>query len=223
MKGVRNLLAYYYLIGLAMSTIKKSVITHKIIEEALEYEAFNLLTNTLFDESRTTNDDNSEGMLEYTKLNIQRTNRIDKRGVIREDIQSLIRQISGNQIWLVITEGWCGDSAQILPYIKKMTDFAENIELKIILRDKYPEVMDAFLTDGKSRSIPKVIVLDTQTLEVLGEWGPRPAQVQKKYLSEKADPEIGAKLASQNLHTFYAKDKGALIQDDFKILLESLT
>lgn len=170
MKGVRNLLAYYYLIGLAMSTIKESVITHKIIEEALEYEAFNLLTNTLFDESRTTNDDNSEGMLEYTKLNIQRTNRIDKRGVIREDIQSLIRQISGNQIWLVITEGWCGDSAQILPYIKKMTEFAENIELRIILRDKYPEVMDAFLTDGKSRSIPKVIVLDAQTLEVLGEW-----------------------------------------------------
>lgn len=201
------MLAYYYLIGLAMSTIKESVITHKIIEEALEYEAFNLLTNTLFDESRTTNDDNSEGMLEYTKLNIQRTNRIDKRGVIREDIQSLIRQISGNQIWLVITEGWCGDSAQILPYIKKMTEFAENIELRIILRDKYPEVMDAFLTDGKSRSIPKVIVLDAQTLEVLGEWGPRPAQVQKNIYQKKLIPKLALSLLLKICTLFMLKIK----------------
>lgn len=190
-----------------MSTIKESVITHKIIEEALEYEAFNLLTNTLFDESRTTNDDNSEGMLEYTKLNIQRTNRIDKRGVIREDIQSLIRQISGNQIWLVITEGWCGDSAQILPYIKKMTEFAENIELRIILRDKYPEVMDAFLTDGKSRSIPKVIVLDAQTLEVLGEWGPRPAQVQKNIYQKKLIPKLALSLLLKICTLFMLKIK----------------
>lgn len=206
-----------------MTTIKQSSITHDIINEAMEYEAFNRLTNHLFAEGRTTNDDNSEGMLNYTKLNIQRTNRIDKRGVISEKSKELIQQIKRDQIWLVITEGWCGDSAQLLPYIKKMTDLSDHIELKIILRDKYPQVMDEFLTDGKSRSIPKVIMLDKTTLEVLADWGPRPAIVHKKYLAEKVDPEIGAQLAAQNLHVFYSRDKGAVLQTEFQTILQALT
>lgn len=88
-----------------------------------------------------------------------------------------------------------------------MTEFAENIELRIILRDKYPEVMDAFLTDGKSRSIPKVIVLDAQTLEVLGEWGPRPAQVQKNIYQKKLIPKLALSLLLKICTLFMLKIK----------------
>ncbi|MBO6795127.1 MAG: thioredoxin family protein [Balneolaceae bacterium] len=206
-----------------MDTIKQSSITSEIIDQAMDYEAFNKLTTELFDEGRTTNDDNSESMLNYTKLNIQRTHRIDKRGVISDETKAIIEEINTDQVWLVITEGWCGDSAQLLPYVKKMADLNDHIELKIIIRDKYPQVMDEFLTDGKSRSIPKVIILDKHTLEVLGSWGPRPAEVHQKYLAEKLDPEVGGTLASQNLHTFYARDKGAILQVEFRALLKSIT
>lgn len=205
-----------------MKTIINTPITRDIIDQAMDYKTFNDLTESRFNEGRTTNDDNSESMLNYTKLNIQRTQRIDKRGVINEVTFAVIDEIRQPQIWLVLTEGWCGDSAQLLPYINKMAALNSNIELKIILRDEHPDVMDAFLTNGISRSIPKVIILDAETLEPVGEWGPRPVSVQKKYLDERANQEIGGKQASQNLHTFYAKDKGALLQEEFRALLQSI-
>ncbi len=205
-----------------MKTITNSPITREIINQAMDYETFNELTVSRLEEGRTTNDDNSESMLNYTRLNIQRTQRIDKRGIINEATYAAIDDIERSQIWFVITEGWCGDSAQLLPYIHKMAKLNSNIELKIVLRDEYPEIMDDFLTNGVSRSIPKLIILDAETLETLGEWGPRPEYVQNIYMKERADEAIGGKQASQNLHAFYAKDKGALLQEEFRTLLTSI-
>jgi hypothetical protein len=205
-----------------MKTITNSPITREIIDNAMDYETFNKLTVSMYEEGRTTNDDNSESMLDYTKLNIQRTQRIDRRGTINEATFAVIDDITTPQIWFIITEGWCGDSAQLLPYINKMAELNSNINLKIVLRDQYPEVMDAYLTNGESRSIPKLIVLDAETLEPLAEWGPRPESVQERYLAEKADESIGGKQASQNLHVFYSRDKGALLQEAIRSLLASI-
>lgn len=218
----RILMHYYFLKDTKMETINNSPITREIINLAMDYTTFNQLTVARFEEGRTTNDDNSEGMLDYTKLNIQRTQRIDKRGAINEATFEVIDSIVKPQIWFVITEGWCGDSAQLLPYMHKMSDLNSKIELKIVLRDEYPEVMDAFLTNGVSRSIPKLIILDAESLKPLGEWGPRPESVQIKYMQERADEHIGGKLASQNLHLFYAKNKGALLQEELRNLLSSI-
>lgn len=205
-----------------MKTITNSPITREIIEQAMDYETFNKLTLSRFEEGRTTNDDNTESLLNYTKLNMQRTHRIDKKGIINKATFAAIDDIQKPQIWFVITEGWCGDSAQLLPYIHKMAELNSNIDLKIVLRDEYPEVMDAYLTNGISRSIPKLIILDAESLEPIGEWGPRPKSVQERYLAERADDSIGGKQASQNLHAFYAKDKGAILQEEFRALLASI-
>lgn len=199
-----------------------SVITPEIIKEAYSYSAFNELTESLVEEGRTTNNDNTEGMLNYTRLNISRTHRWDKRGKISEEIEAVVNSISTRQIWLIITEGWCGDSAQILPFINKMTELNSNIELKVILRDQHPEIMDEFLTDGKSRSIPKVVILDSDSLEVLGSWGPRPIETHRTYLSERVDPEVGGKKAAEHLHIWYARDKGETLQKEFSEVLTSI-
>ncbi|MEQ9310181.1 MAG: thioredoxin family protein [Balneolaceae bacterium] len=201
---------------------KISSITPEILKEAYSYSAFNRYTESLFEKGLTTNNDNSEGMLNYTKLNISRTHRWDKRAKISVKTQEVIQSIELKQVWLVITEGWCGDSAQILPFINKMAELNSNIELKIILRDEHPEIMDEFLTDGKSRSIPKVVVLEADSLEVLGSWGPRPIQTHKTYLSERLDPEVGGKKASENLHIWYARDKGITTQLEFTSFLKNL-
>ncbi len=199
-----------------------TTITKEIIDQAYDYSAFNQFVESLLDENRTTNDDNTESQLNYTKLNVSRTNRWDKRGVLTEETQDILNSITNKQTWLVITEGWCGDSAQILPFISKMADLNEHIELKIILRDQYPEIMDEFLTDGKSRSIPKVVIMDTETLEVLGVWGPRPIDIHKNYLTERLDPEVGGKKAAENLHIWYARDKGKTSQKEFSETLNSI-
>ena len=199
-----------------------SLITSEIIRKAMDYESYNALIVSRFNEGRTTNDNNSESMLNYTKLNIMRTQRIDRKGVITDETIAAIKNIEKPQIWFVLTEGWCGDSAQLLPYINKMANKNSFIQLKIVLRDKHPEIIDEYLTNKISRSIPKLIFLDAESLRPLAEWGPRPEYIQKKYLKERSDTGISSEMASQNLHSFYAKDKGLLIQQEFRSILSAI-
>ena len=203
-----------------MSTTITSPITEDVIDQAYSYDTFNSIVEKLLERDEVTDQNNTESNLNYTKLNVQRTSRWDKRGIILPEVQEVIRNINRPQTWLVITEGWCGDSAQILPFVNKMAELNPLITLKVILRNEYPEVMDAFLTDGKSRSIPKVIILDTETLEVLGDWGPRPLTTHRRYLDERANPEIGGKEAAKNLHIWYARDKGVTSQKEFASILK---
>lgn len=198
-------------------------ITQEILDKAYSYADFNTLVERLFGEGNTTNGNVSGTYLEYTKLNLQRTQRIDKKGKLTTEALNAMAEVSEKLIWVVITEGWCGDSAQSLPYINLMATASENIDLKILLRDEYPEVMDAFLTNG-SKSIPKLVMLDPKTLEVRGEWGPRPAVIQDIYLAERKDPEIGPAEASKNLHLWYARNKGVEVQKEIsEILTQKLT
>ena len=60
---------------------------------------------------------------------------------------------------MVLTEGWCGDAAQVLPVINKIASLSDFIDLKIILRDEHEELMNKFLTNG-SKSIPKLVAID---------------------------------------------------------------
>ena len=204
-----------------MSIGINSTLSPEIIEQALSYGSYNRRVNELYARNETTSGDNREVMLQYTRLNLQRTNRIEKRGSIIPEARVAVKANKAAQIWLVITEGWCGDSAQILPYLNKMSDLNPRISLKIVLRDEQPELMDKFLTNG-SRSIPKLIVLEAETLEVLAEWGPRPKEAQNLYVAERSDAEIGAKKADQNLHLWYAKDKGKSTQHEIAELLNRL-
>lgn len=195
-------------------------ITPELLKSAVNYESHHRQVAALFEENRTTNEDNRENMLEYTKLYLQRVGRWDKRGKLNAELTEKLNSFPRKMIWLVINEGWCGDGAQSLPFINKMAEASENITLKIILRDQNPKVMDEFLTNG-ARSIPKLIALDEETLEVLGTWGPRPKPAYYKYKEELADPEISNKKASENLHYWYAKDRGMTIQNEFLDLLDS--
>ena len=201
-----------------MKFIEKS-----ILENAYTYKAYRQLIDELFDQHKTTGEDHSEAMLNYTKLNLSRMNRLDKRSRLTEDTIQQLAQINRPVTWLVITEGWCGDAAQIVPVLNHMALENEKISLRFILRDQYHEVIDAFLTND-ARSIPKIIVLDTETSEVLYSWGPRPIEVQKMVLDAKEASlatddldlrkQISSKAAEQ-LHLWYAKDKTKAIQSEF--------
>jgi hypothetical protein len=198
-----------------------SAITSELLEKAFTYQSFSELVERLHNEHKLTGGEVTPAMLNYTKLNIQRTHRIDKRGKLLDETLKLLSDIKRSQIWLVITEGWCGDSAQILPYIAKMADASEQVSLRIILRDEHPEVMDQYLTNGISRSIPKIVLLDEHTLEPLANWGPRPEAAHSIFMKERDQVEIGPQKAAENLHIWYARNKGSLIQQEFGEVLKT--
>lgn len=157
--------------------------------------------------------------IEATKLNAHRMRRIDKQIELNDSLKKTIKSINKKLTFILIAESWCGDGAQNIPIIAKIADISSNIELKIIFRDENLGIMDVYLTNG-SRSIPKVIFIDSETKEELGTWGPRPAKIQEMVKEYKEHyPESSHDDFVRSLHLWYAKDMGEALQYDFEKLL----
>jgi len=183
----------------------------------MTYEAYRSLIDELLRENKTTGSNQSEGMLNYTKMNVQRMNRIDKHWGLEQSTLDLLHTIHKPMLWLVLTEAWCGDAAQNLPIIQKMAEVSEHIQLRMLLRDEHPALMDQFLTNG-TRSIPKLIVVNPHTLEVISSWGPRPEPAHQMVKDMKAQG-ISHDEYAEAVHKWYAQDKGITLQAEFRELI----
>ncbi|MDB4182402.1 thioredoxin family protein [Polaribacter sp.] len=185
----------------------------KILENAISYPEYRTLVHDLLSVGKSTGPIQSEALTNYSLLNDRRMKRLDKTIKISDETKAVFKSITEKQTWLVLTEGWCGDAAQNLPVIQKLTAENENIALKIVLRDEYLELMDLFLTNG-GRSIPKVILLDAQN-NVQHTWGPRPTLATEMMADYKAkNGSIDAQF-KQDLQVWYNKNKGQSVQEDF--------
>jgi hypothetical protein len=122
-------------------------------------------------------------------------------------------------IWLVISEGWCGDAAYNVPllHIAEKSN-AGRIKLRIVLRDSNPELMDANLTDG-GKSIPKLIVLNND-LQPIGYWGPRPAGLQVLMKDWKSEG-LEIKQLIPKVHEWYDADKTQSLQQELVQMIKS--
>ena len=195
-----------------------AVITHGHLEAAYSYQEYRTMLDELLASNQTTGLKQTPDLVQYTKLNMQRMHRLDKTAVLQASLVEKLKQVADKWIWLVILEAWCGDAAQFIPYFVKMTHVNENISLKFMLRDENPEVMDRYLTNG-TRSIPKLICLQADTLAEIGTWGPRPATAQQMVLEQKKNPQMPYREFTEMLHTWYTKDKGQQVQQEFEELL----
>ncbi|MHB8854704.1 MAG: thioredoxin family protein, partial [Ignavibacteriaceae bacterium] len=159
----------------------------------------------------TLNDDQKE-IFEYKKLNLQRSGRVDKTYVVSENLKNTIKNIKEKQFWMVLTEGWCGDSAQNLPHIAKIAEVNPNIELRILLRDSNLDIIDLYLTNG-TRSIPKLAAFDEEGNELFI-WGPRPKQAQELLIKLKSEGIVKPELY-EKLHLWYGRNRGKEIEEEF--------
>lgn len=190
------------------------------VNEARSYTKYKELIASLLAEGKTTNGDNSAEMQYFTTLNVQRMNRIEKTAVLIGPFIQVIQKLEKKYNLLVISEGWCGDAAQIVPLFQKMTEIApEKFDLRFIFRDEHLSVMDQFLTNG-TRSIPVLLLLDG-TGELILKWGPRPGILQQLlnvWRIETPEHDIW----SEKLHLWYGRDRTHTTQLELTALLESL-
>ena len=186
------------------------------------YSGFSQLMNDLVTSNRTSGINQSASRIHFTSLNKARMERIHKTTILADQTRSTIQRLEHHQTWYVITEAWCGDSAQSLPIIAKIAEAnPKKVDLKIILRDENPEWIDKYHTSG-SRSIPKLIAFDDWGNELLT-WGPRPVEAQKLFLTWKENPEEKSwGEFEKELHTWYARDKGNSIQHEITKCLSSV-
>ncbi len=156
---------------------------------------------------------------EYTKLNFQRSSRIDRTYKVSDELAAKLGSLTEPQFWLIITEPWCGDSAQILPGLIKMAECSEHITLRMLLRDQNPDIIDQYLTNG-GRAIPKLIAFDESGHETFT-WGPRPQEAQQIMIDGKAEG-LEKEDIYKKMHLWYARNKQKAVESEIGAILDSL-
>ncbi|NME67490.1 thioredoxin family protein [Flammeovirga aprica] len=200
---------------------ENQTVAQEYIDNAFTYEVYReALDNLLAEEPALISYDDSQ-LVDYTRLNVTRMQRIDKTNRLLDPLRVAGRAVNRSVYWLVLTEGWCGDAAQSLPIIAEAAQVSPKIELRFLLRDNNLDLMEQFLTNG-SRSIPKLIMIDQKTNEVLGEWGPRPEELTRLIPEFKKEVGEDKQQFSMKVQRWYNKDKGKAIMKDLQKMLESL-
>lgn len=193
-------------------------IIEKSLKDSFSYQEYRDFVTDVAKEDKTTGHEQREDLIHYTQLNEARLHRLDKTIQVVDEVKTVLQNLSKEYTWLVISESWCGDAAQILPVINKMAEVSDKIDLRIVLRDDNEDLMNLFLTNG-TKSIPKLIIIDKATNEVVNDFGPRPKGAKQLILDYKAAHGIVDETAKIELQKWYLQDKGISTQKEIIELL----
>ena len=194
------------------NTDLKNIITDSL-EKAITYQDYRTLVKDLVAKESTTGTNKTEALANYTMLNDRRMKRWDKTVKVSETVKEQVSNLKINQTWLVLTESWCGDAAHLMPVMNKVAELNDNIDFKVVLRDENEALMNQFLTNG-GQAIPKLILIDNNTNEVVNTFGPRPTEATKLVNDYKAEHGTLTPEFKEDLQGWYNKNKGQNAIDD---------
>ena len=189
------------------------------LKRTFSYEDYLEYVEELISKGLSSGPDQSEKNTHFTKLNFQRLKRVFRTLQLTDEIIEITKNVKSDMSWVVIVESWCGDVPQNIPFLEAISRQSDKINLQIILRDENPDIMNQFLTNG-TRSIPKLICYDSDTYEVVGTWGPRPAGAVDLVKSLIKDPEVTKEMRSEAVQRWYLADKGEQLQSEIYSLIE---
>lgn len=166
-------------------------------------------------EQRLHANDPDDKYLTGRPLNFSRMSRHMKTYAPSDAMRRAIAEIDAPQTWVVITEDWCGDSAQTLPVVAMIAALNVNISMRILDRDTYPDAIEGYLTNG-ARSIPIVVATQqgaTGSAEELWVWGPRPDAAKPLVTAWKNEHETNTDWYPL-LHTWYTQNAHEQVEAD---------
>lgn len=181
------------------------------IEKGLSYQNYLKKIEEQLSEIEAAGDPKSYA--KYYSINLKRIERLDKNFSLTDGQKEKLTQINSDFKLLIITEGWCGDAAQVMPVVNVMMNEI-GVEQKIVFRDEHPELMNEFLTDG-AKSIPILIGVNNEGNEIF-RFGPRPQYGMELLKKHKENPkEYTDEQFHQDLQVWYNQDKGVSIFEEF--------
>ena len=65
----------------------------------------------LVNNKQTSGEKQTENLIQFTELNLSRMKRLNKTTKLIPELENLVTGLKKPQVWYVITEAWCGDSA----------------------------------------------------------------------------------------------------------------
>ncbi|MFS0636436.1 thioredoxin family protein [Mesobacillus foraminis] len=132
---------------------------------------------------KTLNDWYKQGLTssEYIQgmsVNKEKMLSIYNRSILKEEQKEYLHSIQEQGLRaLILTADWCGDAMVNIPLFMRIANEAL-IDIRYFIRDENLELMDQYLTNGKSRSIPIIVIIDKNGSEV-ATWGPRAPEGQE--------------------------------------------
>ncbi len=193
------------------------VLTPDRLAQAIDYATYHAAVEQMVAEGRTSGPDQSPTMVDYTRLAWARMKRAYTTTTLDPIAVEQLSTLARPQVWVVLTEAWCGDAGQNLPVMALLAATQPKLSLRLLYRDEHPAVMDAYLTAG-SRSIPKLIALDAETGRELFTWGPRPEPAQALLHAWKATPGVPKDEFYKQLQAWYNADRGITLQRELAAL-----
>lgn len=158
-----------------------------------------------------------EQFIEDAEANRELWTAVSRRARVSDEVAERLRALPAPRYLLALTEDWCGDAVNTLPFVARLAAEVPQLELRVLERDRNLDLMDTHLT-GTSRAIPVVIVLDEQYRE-LGWWGSRPEPLQRWVMSQEAQ-ELSKDDRYREVRRWYARDQGRTAIEEIAQLLE---
>lgn len=95
---------------------------------------------------------------------------------------------------LVLTEDFCGDSAQFIPPLIRIARELDNVDIRLLLRDQHRDLASGYVRKDGYQAIPVLILLDEDGEEI-GYIVERPARVNDELAVEtrrfaKENPQL---------------------------------
>lgn len=159
-----------------------------------------------------------ESMYQYTCDNWIRFEKSLKAMVLDKKLYNFLTN-SAPQRWIILTEPWCGDAAQLIPLFYALAVAQPAIELEFYLRDENEALMNQALTNG-GKAIPKLLVLQEND-EIAFTWGPRPIPAQELVMQMK-EQQLKGSAFNQKLDAWYENDRHQTAQTELYQLLKSI-
>ena len=201
--------------------MNKDFLGEVLVQKGFDYqELLNSIRRKVEETDSSKLDERSKKRFQIIRLNYHRYLRIQKILKVSEPLKKVVTAIQKPQLWLIITEESCGDSAQTIPCIYNISKLNPQITLKFLYRDENPDIMDQFLTQGKRR-IPKLIAFDEEGNELF-RWGPRPYEADEIFYHVRDDEGLGKDAALEKVHLWFGKDRCKAFNQEFLDLLTQI-
>ena len=185
----------------------------KYLNESLSWEQYMAHIKDVVE-----NGNKEDDKYQYYPLNLTRIERLLKKIELNDAQKEKLAKLDKEITLVEITEGWCGDAAQILPVVENLVQASDKLTSAVVLRDSN-DLIDSYLTNG-GKSIPIIVGVDKNTKEEVFKWGPRPewaADILKDYKAGKTThDEFVVELQKK-----YNKDKGeAIINELLNMIID---
>lgn len=147
----------------------------------------------------------------YIEFRDAATRRVDAwkdhyaNAVATDALVAKMESIPGTWRLLVVAEDWCGDSANTIPYLAKLVDRAENLDMWIIGSDVGKGIMEAHRTPDGRAATPTVVLLNDRFEEV-GCFVERPSTLQAWFLD--AENKLEEEALYEQKYAWYDDDQG---------------